>query len=74
MGKSFLADTLLINQNVVVDQRMRVEGMIDGGMVLLLGVKIQDKRQPPQIHPLHEVGNSILCCTLDVTDLLFRDL
>ncbi|KAI5448206.1 variant 2 [Lathyrus oleraceus] len=47
-------DTLLINQNVVVDQRMRVEGMIDGGMVLLLGVKIQDKRQLPQIHPLHE--------------------
>lgn len=69
MGRSFLASTLHINQNVV-DQRMRVEGMRDGEMaLLLLGVKDQDKRQLPQIHPLHEVVDFFLCSTMDVTGL-----
>jgi hypothetical protein len=73
MGRSFLASTLHFSQNVAaVDQRVRVEGMRDGGMALfLLAVKSQDKRQLPQIHPLHEVANSILCSTLDVTGPLF---
>jgi len=49
--------------------------MRDGGMaLLLLGVKSQDKRQLPQIHPLHEVIHSILCSTMDVTGLIFPDM
>ncbi len=54
MGRSFLVSTLLINQNVA-DQRMRVEGMRDGEMALLLSVEGQDKRQLPQIQLLHEM-------------------
>jgi len=54
---------------------MTVKGMRDGGMaLLLLGVKSQDKRQLPQIHPLHEVIHSILCSTMDVTGLIFPDM
>lgn len=63
MGRSFLASTLLINQNVA-DQRMRVEGMRDGEMALLLSAEGQDKRRLPQIQPLHEVLDSILYLSL----------
>ncbi|RYR35866.1 hypothetical protein Ahy_A10g050969 isoform A [Arachis hypogaea] len=58
MGRSFLASTPPINQNVVADQRMRAEGTREGEMALLLSAEGQDKRQLPQIQPLHEAS----CC------------
>ena len=54
MGRSFLANTLLINLNAVI-QNMRVEGTKDGEMAPLLRRKNPDKRQPPQTLPLAEV-------------------
>ena len=54
MGRSFLANTLLINLNAVI-QNMRVEGMKDGEMAPLLRRKNPDKRQPLQTPPLAEV-------------------
>ena len=54
MGRSFLANTLLISLNVVI-QNMRVEGMKDGEMAPLLRSENSDKRQLLQILPLAEV-------------------
>nr|POF20705.1 hypothetical protein CFP56_71977 [Quercus suber] len=54
MGRSFLANTLLINLNVVI-QNVRVEGMKDGEMAPLLRRENSDKRQLLQTLPLAEV-------------------
>ena len=54
MGRSFLANTLLINLNVVI-QNVRVEGMKDGEMAPLLRSENSDKRQLLQTLPLAEV-------------------
>ncbi|KAL0012542.1 hypothetical protein SO802_007650 [Lithocarpus litseifolius] len=54
MGRSFRANTLLINLNIVI-QNMRVEGMKDGEMAPLLRRENPDKRQLLQTVPLAEV-------------------
>ena len=54
MGRSFLANTLLINLNVVI-QNMRVEGMKDGEMAALLRRENSEKRQLLRTLPLDEV-------------------
>ncbi|KAK7856646.1 multiple organellar rna editing factor 9, partial [Quercus suber] len=54
MGRSFLANTLLINLNVVI-QNVRVEGMKDGEMAPLLRRENSDKRQLLQTLPLAEI-------------------
>ena len=54
MGRSFLANTLLISLNVVI-QNMRVEGMKDGEMAALLRRENSDKRQLLRTLPLDEV-------------------
>ena len=54
MGRSFLANTLLISLNVVI-QNMRVEGMKDGEMAALLRRENSEKRQLLRTLPLDEV-------------------
>lgn len=57
MGRSFLAHTLLTSQNNEENQNMRVGGMKDEGMVLLLKEGGHDKKQIAQNQLQDEVFN-----------------